>query len=525
LTKVCISEWFFFQADTASPGGQEDRSMASSETSNGSSEQPRGDGNPQAVSESTKTFADSLLPQVLNKLGIGVARSSVTPDGDGRFLMANQAFAETFGCDSVEELLGKRPSSFYSEGQSRQALMEELRRRGSIHDQEVLFRRPDGTEVWLAYAGYLGEDDATGAQFLDSVILNTTEQQSQKSMHMEMLETAMDGFLLLDMERRVLHVNSTCCSLLGYDRAELLRMSILDLEAVESPEEVAEHAQDIMANERTRFETRWRRKNGKVVDVEVSTVHMPYREASFSVFVRDISGRKAAEEHRHSAIQARAEGQEQERRRVATELHDTICQTLIGIQLNLQGACADQECDCPRREQVLMPCIEQCADLVRDIRSICYGLYPPSLEVGGLLAGLRHLASSMGEGGAQVLFECDDEMESSRMQTQVEIALFRIAQEAVKNAAVHGRATEIRVQLRHSDGNVILTVKDDGAGFDPEKVAGAGLGMASMRERAEALDGKLTIRSRPGCTVVEASVPADLFTPVTPETPEANETA
>ena len=106
----------------------------------------------------------------------------------------------------------------------------------------------------------------------------------------------MDGFWIVDSMGRFLDVNDAYCRAMGYSRAELLTMRIQDVEAIETPEEVARHMQRVAGSGLGPFETRHRRKNGTVIDVEISTHHMDTEGGREFVSVRDITGRLLAEE-------------------------------------------------------------------------------------------------------------------------------------------------------------------------------------------------------------------------------------
>ena len=125
--------------------------------------------------------------------------------------------------------------------------------------------------------------------------LDITERKRVQEEYSMVLQTAMDGFWIVDSDGRLLDVNDAYCEMTGYTRDELLGISIPDLEANESPEETAAHIQQVIAAGSGRFETRHRCKDGRIIDVEISTRYMPDAER-FSVFARDITARKRAED-------------------------------------------------------------------------------------------------------------------------------------------------------------------------------------------------------------------------------------
>ncbi len=123
---------------------------------------------------------------------------------------------------------------------------------------------------------------------------DVTKNRTKEKELMTILETTIDGFFIADIDGRLTRVNSAFCSMLGYERHELLQMGIPDFEAIESEEEVAYHKQKIMENGHDRFQTKHRRKDGKVLDVEISVTIFKVNTPQLVVFIRDISEQKKA---------------------------------------------------------------------------------------------------------------------------------------------------------------------------------------------------------------------------------------
>ncbi|MFA6133139.1 MAG: sensor histidine kinase [Phycisphaerae bacterium] len=195
---------------------------------------------------------------------------------------------------------------------------------------------------------------------------------------------------------------------------------------------------------------------------------------------------------------------EEERRRLARELHDSICQGLVGLQLTVQTAAANART--ASNQSALTHAAEKCGEMIREVRSICHGLYPPALESLGLVAALNQLVDPCRHVGVVGTVECPADLARRRFSSEVEIALYRIAQEAINNSLRHGKAKSIAVSLKVENGRLHLQVVDDGVGFDKDSVV-SGLGLNTMRDRVEALKGMLIINSRPGRTVIKAKVP------------------
>ena len=210
----------------------------------------------------------------------------------------------------------------------------------------------------------------------------------------------------------------------------------------------------------------------------------------------------AAREH---ALEEFAErviaAQEAERRRLAGDIHDGISQRLISLSYHLDAA-ADALRDSPEFTAGQLVLAREMIDLtLNEARAAISGLRPPVLDDLGLADGLASLARSIS--GVQVVVEADE----CALPEHVEIALYRIAQEALQNVVKHAGASAAGVELRCDPGLVCLRITDDGSGFHPDATT-AGFGLSGMAERAELVGGHLDIRSAPGRgTTVEARVP------------------
>jgi signal transduction histidine kinase len=202
----------------------------------------------------------------------------------------------------------------------------------------------------------------------------------------------------------------------------------------------------------------------------------------------------------------------EERQRIARELHDAVTQKLFSLRLTAEAAAALVERDPARAAAELDTVRRLAAEATAELKSIVVGLSPVDLAGDGLAAALERQAELLDRvHAARVSFAADT---VPRLAAPREEAAYRVAQEALHNALRHAGAGHVAVELRRAGPGVVLTVSDDGRGFDPAGAAPAGapprprLGLASMRERARAVGARLHVRSRPGAgTVVTMEVP------------------
>ncbi|HYM23967.1 MAG TPA: ATP-binding protein, partial [Vicinamibacterales bacterium] len=218
------------------------------------------------------------------------------------------------------------------------------------------------------------------------------------------------------------------------------------------------------------------------------------RRAEATIRAREATLRKNYEQTRHLAGRL-LNAQEATRAGIARDLHDGLCQDLVTVTAALSevkdssGAIQD-----PKTQRLLSDIEEQTLQVYNDIRQLSHDLHPPTLRLLGLGSALKAHCREIGRRhGVEIDYSLGAEV--GRLDPAVEIALFRIAQEALRNAIVHGSARHLTVSLARPNGHVELTVSDDGRGFDVEAArrTGDGLGLMSMDERAHVFGGDVQV--------------------------------
>jgi two-component system sensor histidine kinase UhpB len=186
--------------------------------------------------------------------------------------------------------------------------------------------------------------------------------------------------------------------------------------------------------------------------------------------------------------------QEEERRRLARDLHDEVNQALTAILLRLEAL---SQAAPPELSQELSELKRLVNQAMSELLQLARQLRPTALDDHGLLPAMASQVRRF-ESQTGIKAELNASGSDAKLQPDEEIAVFRIAQEALANVARHADAREVSVGLRTDDAGVELTVRDDGRGFEPSQPAGNGLGLGGMAERARLVGGELTIESRPG---------------------------
>src|SRR5271165_3161945 len=220
----------------------------------------------------------------------------------------------------------------------------------------------------------------------------------------------------------------------------------------------------------------------------------------------DVTDQKLAQEALETVSGKLIEAQETERRRIARELHDDICQRLAMLTLELEQASEGANGSSDR----LLKITERYGEIALDIQALSHELHSSKLEYLGIVAGLRTFCQELSE-QQSVDVEFTHENVPSQIPPEVSLCLFRVAQEALHNALKHSGRREFAVHLLGSQGEIELEVSDTGAGFDVEAAKrGTGLGVMSMQERVHLVRGVLAIESKTnGGTRVIARVPIE----------------
>jgi signal transduction histidine kinase len=227
-------------------------------------------------------------------------------------------------------------------------------------------------------------------------------------------------------------------------------------------------------------------RDGRFNDADLRLTEIFAARASVAV---DLSERVARD-----TVRRVIDAQEQERRRLALELHDETGQALTSILLGLKSIRAATDDDAAARAEADLR--ELVVSALQDVRSLAVELRPTSLDDFGLVPAIERLAATLQErSGLQILVEATL---SERVAPETETVLYRFVQEALTNVVKHADAQQVSVVVSRRDAGVSAVVEDDGRGFDPADVRPDALGLVGMRERLALLDGTLAIESTPG---------------------------
>lgn len=331
-----------------------------------------------------------------------------------------------------------------------------------------------------------------------------------------LLETAAQGILAANPRGSIVLANHMAEQMFGYDAGELLGKTVEVLLPESCREQHVRHRADFLSDPRRRsmgigIEIEGLRKDGSLFPVEISMSSFESGQERLAIaFVSDITTRKQAEtalrnsEKELRELAARLlSAQEDERRRIARDLHDDIVQQLALLSNDIWRAAVDPEL--PEQTRTHYQNLQrQVSRLVNAVRGISHGLHPSMIEDLGLVTALDELCKELSaSSGLKIRFEKTNKVFA--LDIGIATNLYRVAQEGLSNAIKHANATEVVVRLRKDSTSIRLTVRDNGLGL---ATGAAGFGFSSMRERMRMLHGTLSVTSHQGGGVeLVASVP------------------
>ena len=259
-----------------------------------------------------------------------------------------------------------------------------------------------------------------------------------------------------------------------------------------------------------------RRHDGEYRKVVTTGVPRYNVDGSFVGYIGtavDITERKLAEEVLSTVSQKLIEAHEEERTRIARELHDDINQRLAMVSLRLGYMKQRPPASAAELEQVIGGVSQEIADLSAGIQALSHRLHPAKLE----LLGLERAAAGFCEELSNrhgVVIDIHFENIPTALPPEISLCLYRVLQEALQNVVKHSLSLHAHVSLNGEINTISLTVKDSGAGFNPrEAMRGCGLGLTSMKERLKVVGGQLSIHSQRGRgTTIHADAPLRLPT-------------
>jgi PAS domain S-box-containing protein len=368
------------------------------------------------------------------------------------------------------------------------------------HELEYRMIAADGRIVWLhEIVNVIVQNGVpTGLACVSADITPRKAAEESMALFRKLIDCSNDAIEVLDPATlHFLDVNDKACLDLGYDRQEMLSMSVHDIDPTLDQLMHARVEQKLRESGFMILESFHRRKDGSTFPVEINIKFIQLDRGYVVAVVRDITERKLAEKTMSSLSRRLIEAQDQEDTRLARELSDDLSQRMALVTISL-GLFERSVPDLPSQAREQLHSIsEVAAEVSSSIRDLSEQLHPSMLDILGLVPSVRSLCGEFSDQhNLQVHFVHDGIPE--HVPTDVALCLFRITQEALRNVVKHSGAATAQVELSGQGDQIELCISDSGAGFRPESAnAASGLGLTSMQERLRSVGGQLSVESEP----------------------------
>lgn len=440
---------------------------------------------------------------------------------EGRFIEVNDAYVDLIGY-SREEAIGRTSCElgFWSKPEERKEMLRLLKEHGAVRNLEVWFGVKSGEKRW----GLLSVEriELDGQPCLISVTHDVTERkrlekalQDSEEFSSSLLSNSPNPVLVINPDTSVRYVNPALEKLTGFSSAELIGKKVpYPWWTGETNGKTCKELQKAVYKGATRIERLFQKKNGEQFWVEITSTpvvkggEVKYLLANWI----DITEQKRLRDNMQFYIAESIKAQEEERKRIARELHDETVQSLASLNIALHNIMvADKQLSEDTKQRIERLAVD-INSMVEEVRRFSHELRPGLLDKLGLKTSLGFLVEEMKIGDN---ISCQVELIGSvrRLSPEAEVILFRIAQEALRNVAKHSKATATLLTVEFTRKKVRLSIIDNGIGFKVPKELGnlaqkGKLGVISMSERARLLNGSFSVNSKPGKgTVVTVELP------------------
>ncbi|MGB2666922.1 MAG: PAS domain S-box protein [Candidatus Acidiferrum sp.] len=399
-------------------------------------------------------------------------------------------------------------------------ILEQLRRGQRVDHFETIRMRKDGTLIDISLTISPIKDSSGRVVGASKVARDVTERKRVERAVAEqarLLDLSFDAIFVRDQADRITYWNDGARQLYGYTSEEALGGVSHDLLRTKFPEALDQITERLNRDRRWTGELIHKRKDGSQI-VVASRWALDQRDLGNANSVletnSDITQHKEAEKARREAeISARLlVVQDEERRRIARELHDGVGNLLAGISMNAAQIAKEKE----KLSEPRARCLEENLTLIgqacAEIRTVSYLLHPPLLDEAGLQSALKWYVDGFAE-RSKIKVTLDIAPDVDRLSQDYELSLFRIAQECLTNVHRHSGSFTALVRLSRTPGRVEMEVRDEGKGIKPEIQAkfaagsSAGVGLRGMQERVRSLGGELTVQSTGNGTSVLVALP------------------
>jgi PAS domain S-box-containing protein len=479
------------------------------------------------------TITEQLFKLTFNQSPIGAAILGLH---DYRFEVVNQALCRITGYSEQELLNLSFPEITHPDDLEKDIEYAEKLFSGEIdgYQMEKRYIRKDRAICWVRLSGRIVRDESGLPLFFLAMVEDITERkQAEKALEesekkFRLLAETIESVFWMSTPgvNEMIYVNPAYEKIWGRSRESLFQSPQSFLDAVH-PDDKEMVTAELSRHAEGRWEREYRiiRPDGSIRWIYDKVFPIFSENVQLSImtgFATDVTDRKLTEEAlRESERELRLlsvrliTAQERERAAVVSELHNSISQTLMSIKLKIEHTLGLKKEDrIDRAFQTIEQTIPLLQKATQEIRDIYMGLRPPILDDFGIGAALKWLCREFNAIHQQIKFELNAELDEQEIRSDLKLAVFRIAQQALENIVEHSDASNVKISLLLENGKLELCIRDDGAGFDPKESSIShethkGAGLVSMKERAEISGGSFRLRSAEGeGTTIQVEWPA-----------------
>ncbi len=322
----------------------------------------------------------------------------------------------------------------------------------------------------------------------------------------QLFENASDAIWVHDLEGNITDANEAAGKLIGYSREELKKMNVRNFLSDETMNMTGHIRHKLLEKEHMEqpYEQRMIRKDGTEAILKLSTslITEDGKPIGFHHIARDVTEERKMQDRLHYYLSQITKAQEEERKRIARDLHDDTSQVLYALSRQVDNFIRDSAGLAPNNATFLKELRQQLNNTLEGIRRFIQELRPPMLDDLGLLAALRWQVGDLEERSGIGAHLAVSGIER-RFSAEIELTIFRIVQEALRNVEKHSQASKVTVEIEFGEGKTNVSICDNGKGFNSRgslaDLPRAGkLGLAGMEERVRLLDGSMKVESEPG---------------------------
>ncbi len=437
----------------------------------------------------------------------------------GEKLVYVNCHAETLSGYSREELLSMNAwelvdPEFRRMGEQRYG----ARLRGENPEPRYQFRiRTKAGELrWLDFSGartnFEGKPAILATAFDISAIKRAEQQLLERTMYLDaLIANSPLGIVTKDEQNRVVFCNPAFEQMFHYSQNELQGKDIDSIIAPHDQEEASRITYAVREGGIIHATAQRRKKDGTLIDVELHGIRFFSGETFVGAFAiyQDITERRRSEEKLQTLRNRLTRTQEEERSRIARDLHDDIGQRLAILSIDLEQMKLASQQDGSAFARELEALVRTASEITSDVHNVSRRLHPSQVELLGLAPALNNFCREFANRNSMHI-QFTSACLTCKLPEEASLCLFRVAQEAIRNVHKHSGCREALVELDEISSSLRLRISDRGAGFDPVSAESTqGLGLLSMEERLRSMGGELFVHSRPGGgTCIEACIPA-----------------